>query len=62
MYYQRLLSEAIMNGMQTNPVTAVIGPRQCGKSTLPDRGYPVASDLDVVSLSELLVQLPLLFE
>lgn len=34
MYIQRFLSDAILDGLQNNPVTAVVGPRQCGKSTL----------------------------
>jgi len=34
MYIQRILSDAVLDGVQNNPVTAVIGPRQCGKSTL----------------------------
>jgi predicted AAA+ superfamily ATPase len=34
MYIQRNLSASVLDGLQNNPVTAVIGPRQCGKSTL----------------------------
>jgi len=34
MFIQRFLSEDILEGLRINPVTAVIGPRQCGKSTL----------------------------
>jgi hypothetical protein len=34
MYYPRLLEEDIRRSIATNPVTAIIGPRQCGKSTL----------------------------
>ncbi len=34
MYYSRKLEKAIISGIKNNPVTAIIGPRQCGKSTL----------------------------
>jgi len=34
MYIQRKLEKDILRGMNNNPVTAIIGPRQCGKSTL----------------------------
>jgi predicted AAA+ superfamily ATPase len=34
MYIPRILSEPIREGLLNNPVTAVTGPRQCGKSTL----------------------------
>lgn len=33
MYHRKLESE-ILKGIKNNPVTAIIGPRQCGKSTL----------------------------
>ena len=34
MYYSRLLENTILESLETNPVTAILGPRQCGKSTL----------------------------
>ena len=34
MYYNRILEEQVKTGLKHNPVTAIIGPRQCGKSTL----------------------------
>lgn len=34
MYYGRILEKNILASMKRNPVTAIIGPRQCGKSTL----------------------------
>lgn len=34
MYYTRQLENNILTGLSNNPVTAIIGPRQCGKSTL----------------------------
>lgn len=34
MYIHRLLSDEILDSLRNNPVTAVTGPRQCGKSTL----------------------------
>ena len=34
MYYKRILEDAVIDSLKRNPVTAVIGPRQCGKSTL----------------------------
>lgn len=37
MYYSRKLEKDIIRGLKNNPVTAIIGPRQCGKSTLAKR-------------------------
>lgn len=34
MYLQRTNSDEIIAAIQNFPVTAVVGPRQCGKSTL----------------------------
>jgi predicted AAA+ superfamily ATPase len=34
MYLPRHKEQDILHSLQTNPVTAIIGPRQCGKSTL----------------------------
>ncbi|MCG6538320.1 MAG: AAA family ATPase, partial [Syntrophales bacterium LBB04] len=33
-YVERLLTKELKRSIANNPVTAVIGPRQCGKSTL----------------------------
>jgi uncharacterized protein len=34
MYYRRKLEKEIIESIEHNPVTAILGPRQCGKSTL----------------------------
>lgn len=34
MYYPRILEKEIKTSLKRNPVTVVVGPRQCGKSTL----------------------------
>jgi predicted AAA+ superfamily ATPase len=34
MFFDRYLFNEVRNSLQNNPVTAIIGPRQCGKSTL----------------------------
>lgn len=34
MYIRRILSEKVTEALENNPVTAVVGPRQCGKSTM----------------------------
>jgi hypothetical protein len=34
MYYNRLLENEVLESISSNPVTAILGPRQCGKSTL----------------------------
>jgi uncharacterized protein len=34
MYYSRLLEKEVSISLGSNPVTAILGPRQCGKSTL----------------------------
>lgn len=49
MYYLRKLEKEIILGLKNNPVTSIIGPRQCGKSTLAKH---IISDLptDVVYL------------
>lgn len=33
-YIERELTAAVINKLRTNPVVAILGPRQCGKSTL----------------------------
>jgi predicted AAA+ superfamily ATPase len=34
MYYRRNIEQEVLRTLANNPVTAIIGPRQCGKSTL----------------------------
>lgn len=34
MYYPRIIEQGILESIAENPVTAILGPRQCGKSTL----------------------------
>ena len=34
MYYPRIIENAVIEAIEQFPVTAIIGPRQCGKSTL----------------------------
>jgi len=34
MYYKRHIEGTLLESLGTNPVTAILGPRQCGKSTL----------------------------
>ena len=34
LYLDRIIAEDVRLGLKNNPVTAVVGPRQCGKSTL----------------------------
>jgi len=34
MYFSRLLQPEVEKSLEANPVTAILGPRQCGKSTL----------------------------
>lgn len=34
MYFQRTIEDSVIEAIQNFPVTALIGPRQCGKSTL----------------------------
>lgn len=56
MYIQRSLSKALMGGLQNNPVTALVGPRQCGKSTLARNlllSYPDHLYLDLERPSDL---------
>ena len=60
-YIKRRLEEHVRRALERNPVTAVIGPRQCGKSTLvkhlrEEMGSSVYLDLerpsDLVKLSD----------
>ena len=34
MYINRVLENKVLDSLENNPVTAITGPRQCGKSTL----------------------------
>ena len=34
MYYNRSIEDEIIQSIANNPITAILGPRQCGKSTL----------------------------
>ena len=34
MYFHRTIEDSVIEAIQNFPVTALIGPRQCGKSTL----------------------------
>ena len=34
MYFTREIEDDIQHSLANNPVTAIVGPRQCGKSTL----------------------------
>jgi uncharacterized protein len=34
MYYNRQLEKEVLTSIRSNPVTAILGPRQCGKSTM----------------------------
>ena len=34
MYIHREIEESILKALENNPIVALIGPRQCGKSTL----------------------------
>jgi predicted AAA+ superfamily ATPase len=34
MYINRQIEQDILQSLSNNPVTAIVGPRQCGKSTL----------------------------
>lgn len=55
-YHPRILEESITLSLQRNPATAVLGPRQCGKSTLVRHlleGYKNALYLDLERPSDL---------
>ncbi len=56
MYYNRLLEPEVLNSLKSNPVTAILGPRQCGKSTLARKilkFYPNSLYLDLERPSDL---------
>ncbi|MEN0004230.1 MAG: ATP-binding protein [Bacteroidota bacterium] len=55
-YYHRILESTIRTSLSRNPVTAVLGPRQCGKSTLVQHiinDFPDAVYLDLERPSDL---------
>jgi len=56
MYYKRLIEETLKESLKTNPVTAILGPRQCGKSTLAKKvleGIPGYIYMDLERPSDL---------
>ena len=55
-YINRLISPIIKKRLSTNPAVALLGPRQCGKSTLAKqiiRNYPGSIYLDLENPSDL---------
>lgn len=56
MYYYRRIEKSIINSLKNFPVTAVTGPRQCGKSTLVNhliKEFPETVYLDLELPSDL---------
>ncbi|MGC3977969.1 MAG: ATP-binding protein [Paludibacteraceae bacterium] len=56
MYIQREITQEVKRALQNNPVVALLGPRQCGKSTLAKRllaEYPESIYLDLERPSDL---------
>jgi uncharacterized protein len=56
MYYSRLQENEILVSLKSNPVTAILGPRQSGKSTLAKKileSYPNALYLDLERPSDI---------
>lgn len=56
MYINRNIESQVLESLKNNPVTAVIGPRQCGKSTLVKHiltQYPQSIYLDLERTSDL---------
>lgn len=56
MYIQRNIEQQVLVSLKNNPVTAIIGPRQCGKSTLVKHilaQYPQSVYLDLERTSDL---------
>jgi uncharacterized protein len=56
MYYNRLLEKDVSDSLKSNPVTVILGPRQCGKSTLAKKileSYPNNLYLDLEKPSDL---------
>ena len=44
MYIQRSIEKSIIQSMSSAPVVAIIGPRQCGKSTLVKNMFPESAN------------------
>ena len=56
MYYSRVLEKEVSVSLKSNPVTVILGPRQCGKSTLAKKileAYPDSLYLDLERPSDL---------
>jgi predicted AAA+ superfamily ATPase len=56
MYITREVEESVLKALDNNPVVALIGPRQCGKSTLVKyllKNYPTSIYLDMERPSDL---------
>jgi len=56
MYISRKIEESVLTALENNPVVALIGPRQCGKSTLVKHileNYPNSIYLDIERPSDL---------
>jgi predicted AAA+ superfamily ATPase len=56
MYISREIEESVLKALENNPVVALIGPRQCGKSTLVKHileSYPDSIYLDMERPSDL---------
>jgi uncharacterized protein len=55
-YIQRVLEQRVLKALNTNPVVALLGPRQCGKSTLAKKvleEFPGSLYLDLEKSSHL---------
>lgn len=44
MYIQRTIEKSIIQSLSRTPVVAIIGPRQCGKSTLVKNMFPESAN------------------
>ena len=44
MYIQRSIEKSIIQSMRSAPVVAILGPRQCGKSTLVKNMFPESAN------------------
>lgn len=49
-YYPRLLEKSVRDSLERNPVTAILGPRQCGKSTLVKKLIEGRNDVTYLDL------------
>ncbi len=55
-YYPRYLEKEIVQRLKSNPIVALLGPRQCGKSTLAEQvisGFPASIYLDLENPADL---------